>query len=291
MKVSVIIPNYNYGIYLEQCIDSVFSQTYKNIECIVVNDGSTDESSIILNKLCERFSELVIIEKENGGLSSARNSGILRSTGDVIAFLDADDFWLPNKLANQIEALLDYDVVYSNYVYFDNNEFTNHSERVIKDIQLTDFISGNPILGSASSILIRKMVIQEVGFFERSLTSIEDLDYWFRCIAAGKRFIFVNSKDVVLRNHSTSMSKNYTRMYYQHLIVLERQFDFLEKYSIKLKNNELKDPLLERLSKIRWYAYQINRKDLVYFTFLFAFNKLKLRFLNKRNLLNILKTI
>ena len=94
--VSVIIPVYNVENYLERCVDSVMHQTYKNLEIILVNDGSTDSSFDICNNLKKKYPELVIINKKNGGLSSARNAGIMAAHGDFIAFLDSDDWVTPD---------------------------------------------------------------------------------------------------------------------------------------------------------------------------------------------------
>ena len=94
--VSIIIPVYNVENYLERCVDSVMHQTYKNLEIILVNDGSTDSSFDICNNLKKKYPKLVIINKKNGGLSSARNAGIMAAHGDFIAFLDSDDWVTPD---------------------------------------------------------------------------------------------------------------------------------------------------------------------------------------------------
>jgi glycosyltransferase involved in cell wall biosynthesis len=98
-KISVIIPNYNYGHYLTQAVESVLNQSYNNLELIVVNNGSTDNS---LEVLMPYKNKIRLIDQSNLGQSGARNSGLAEATGDLIAFLDADDFWEPSKLAKQI---------------------------------------------------------------------------------------------------------------------------------------------------------------------------------------------
>ena len=98
-KISVIIPNHNYGRYLSQAIESVLTQSYKNIELIVVNNGSTDNSLDILRNYENRIR---LIDQANLGQSGARNSGLANATGDLVAFLDADDFWESSKLVKQI---------------------------------------------------------------------------------------------------------------------------------------------------------------------------------------------
>src|SRR5437870_11720 len=102
--VSVIIPNYNYAHYVSQAIDSVLAQTYPHREVIVINDGSTDNSAEVLRSYGD---SIRWIDQENRGQSVARNRGIEESRGDLVAFLDGDDAWLPTKLQRQIECLRD----------------------------------------------------------------------------------------------------------------------------------------------------------------------------------------
>ena len=92
MKVSVIVPVYNVEKYLKKCLDSIINQTYKDLEIIIVNDGSNDNSHKIINKYLKKDKRIKYFYKENGGLSSARNYGIEKSTGDFIAFIDSDDY-------------------------------------------------------------------------------------------------------------------------------------------------------------------------------------------------------
>ena len=99
MLVSVVIPNHNGEKYIAECIDSVLSQTYKEIEIIVVDDGSTDESLEVLNGYSKRVR---IISSMNYGVNHARNLGLLGSHGDFVAFCDSDDWWEPEKIARQI---------------------------------------------------------------------------------------------------------------------------------------------------------------------------------------------
>jgi len=103
-KISVIIPNYNYARYIEQAIESVLIQSYENVELIIVNNGSTDNSLEVLEKFGDKIH---LIDQPNLGQSGARNSGLSLSSGELIAFLDADDFWEPNKLEMQISLMND----------------------------------------------------------------------------------------------------------------------------------------------------------------------------------------
>ena len=96
VKISVIIPVYNIRDYLERCVSSVINQTYHNLEIILVDDGSTDGSNLICDRLAEQDERIVVIHKENGGLSDARNAGIDRASGEILSFIDGDDYIEPD---------------------------------------------------------------------------------------------------------------------------------------------------------------------------------------------------
>lgn len=104
--VSVIIPVYNVEKYLTKCIESVLSQTYENIEILLIDDGSTDKSAAICEMYSEKHENIRVIHKSNGGLSSARNAGIDIATGDYINFLDSDDYILPEMYLEMLEHML-----------------------------------------------------------------------------------------------------------------------------------------------------------------------------------------
>ena len=106
IKFSIIIPVYNVEKYLNECVDSVLNQTYKYMEIILVDDGSTDSSPQICDSYAEKDNRIRAIHKENGGLSSARNAGIKNMTGDYVLFLDSDDFWDNNKALEHLSYII-----------------------------------------------------------------------------------------------------------------------------------------------------------------------------------------
>ena len=93
--LSIITPVYNVEAYLDRCVQSVLSQSYRNIEMVLIDDGSTDGSGALCDKWAQEDSRVVVIHKENGGVSSARNAGLVRSKGDFLTFVDPDDFISP----------------------------------------------------------------------------------------------------------------------------------------------------------------------------------------------------
>ena len=109
-KVSIIIPVYNVKQYLSEALDSVINQTYKNLEIIVVDDGSNDGSEIICEEYAKKDERIKLIHRENGGLSAARNTGLDNVTGEYVAFLDSDDIFLPEAIETALKSLISYDV-------------------------------------------------------------------------------------------------------------------------------------------------------------------------------------
>ena len=101
--ISIVITNYNYSNYIGDAIESAINQDYPNKEIVVVDDGSTDDSINVIGRYAK---EVILVQQSNGGVSSARNTGVTNSNGDFIAFLDADDYWMSNKISLQYESLI-----------------------------------------------------------------------------------------------------------------------------------------------------------------------------------------
>ena len=123
-KITVIVPVYNVEHYLDKCLDSLISQTYKNLEIIVINDGSTDNSGTICQEYARKDNRIIYIEKENGGQSEARNMGLDRMTGTYVTFVDSDDWVEPNYVEVLYKKLLEYcaDIAVGNYYSYNEQE-------------------------------------------------------------------------------------------------------------------------------------------------------------------------
>ncbi len=134
-KISVIIPVYNIEQYLDKCIESVVNQTYKNLEIILVDDGSTDKSGVICDEWKEKDERIIVIHKENGGVASARNVGLTYVTGDYIAWIDSDDWIERNVYEIIIREMLKYNCDISVIKYTQENSAVNNSiiESVLYD--------------------------------------------------------------------------------------------------------------------------------------------------------------
>jgi glycosyltransferase involved in cell wall biosynthesis len=180
--VSVVIPNYNNGQYLAEAISSVMSQTYKNIEIIVIDDGSTDDS----NEILESFgSKILLIKQKNQGAASARNQGIRSAKGDYIAFLDSDDIWKPNKVELQVSKIQSSE---HGFVYCSLQEF--FSDGSLGRVHLAKFegycyslFKRYPhsaiIVGGCSTALIKTSILSNSIFFDETFKGVgEDLDFF-----------------------------------------------------------------------------------------------------------------
>ena len=127
MKYSIIVPVYNMEKYISKCLDSIFSSTYKNYEVIIVNDGSTDKSDEIIKTYIEKNRNIIYIKEENMGLSTARNNGVSKATGDYIIFVDSDDY-IEEKLLENIELNIDNNDVLRYQLNVVNNKVTPYNE-------------------------------------------------------------------------------------------------------------------------------------------------------------------
>ena len=204
--VSVIIPCWNSEIYISQTITSVLSQTYPYFELIIIDDGSTDKSADIIKSFSDQ--RLRYYYQENKGLPAARNKGIINSSGSLIAFLDSDDIWLPNKLEKQVQVIEHYDLIYCDYITIDenNNTIIQKNRPYFSTENISDpFLLGMNILGSGSSVLMKKKIIDSVGLFNEKLSFAEDQEYWTRIAWEKFSFHYLNEILVKIRSHKNSM--------------------------------------------------------------------------------------
>ena len=123
-KITVIVPVYNVENYLNKCLDSLINQTYKNLEIIVINDGSTDNSGIICQEYAQKDNRIIYVEKENGGQSEARNMGLDRMTGSYVTFVDSDDWVESDYVETLYQKITEYqtDIAVGNYCKFNESD-------------------------------------------------------------------------------------------------------------------------------------------------------------------------
>jgi len=178
--ISVVLPTYNRCLLLERAVDSVLNQTFRNFELIVVDDGSTDDTPALLESYGDR---LRVIRQPNSGVSAARNQGIRQAGGRLIALLDSDDYWLPQKLTRQV-AFFEKDpgavICQTEEIWMRNGVRVNPKKRHRK-FSGWIFEKCLPLcLISPSAVMLRKSLLDEVGLFDESLPACEDYDLWLR---------------------------------------------------------------------------------------------------------------
>lgn len=229
-KVSIIIPCYNASATIWETLDSLYEQTFKNFEIVIVNDGSTDESASIIECYTNKFNRrLNLITQTNQGQTVAKNVGIRNSSGQFIAFLDSDDIWAPEKLECQaflMQSNLDMGLSYTNAYKI--------NEMGVK----TDTITASPLYREncfdrlllrnnivASSVMIRREMIDQVGFFDESLEACENWDLWIR-IAKVAPIDFIDRPLTLYRVHSGNMSKNLDKMYRSRLKLIDKHLPY-----------------------------------------------------------------
>jgi glycosyltransferase involved in cell wall biosynthesis len=178
--VSIIIPTYNRVAFLIRALKSVFSQTFHSYELIIVDDGSTDGTE---QYICNLDREIRYIKIAHSGVSRARNVGIDSSQGDWIAFLDSDDYWLPEKLEKQmryLERFPEYRICHTDEIWIKNGVRINQGKKHKKSEGWFFVPSLDLCLISPSSVMIHTSVFREIGKFDESFDYVEDYEMWLR---------------------------------------------------------------------------------------------------------------
>lgn len=210
MKISIIVPIYNISDYVGSCIDSIINQDYQNFELILVDDGSTDNSGKICDNYSKMHKNIVVIHKKNGGLSDARNAGIIAATGDYIMFIDGDDFLRDKTCLSLLNSVLEkenYDVIQYKMLYFyqKNNKYVsisniNYAEITGNKLEKIELlISKGCFSPSACDKLIKTDVIKKNNIlFDKNLLS-EDIMWSLKLFLNIKNLYLINDELYVYR--------------------------------------------------------------------------------------------
>jgi glycosyltransferase involved in cell wall biosynthesis len=228
--VSVIVPAYNAAAFIAETLGSALAQTYRDIEVIVVDDGSTDNTIEIVKSIGSRDHRIRLLQQRNGGVAAARNYAIDQSRGTLVAPLDADDLWRPDKLAKQVAAMRSSDpdvgMVYAWSASIDQNgqvlarigNYARHEGDIFPFLVFHNFI------GNGSAPLIRRDAVLEAGGYDTTLSTrggeCEDLMLYLR-VAERYRVIHVPAILIGYRVRHSSLSSNVQRMRRGHELVLE----------------------------------------------------------------------
>lgn len=248
-KISVIIPCYNQAQYLDECLQSVYSQTYDNWECIIINDGSLDLTEETAVKWLEKDKRFKYFHKENGGLSSARNFGLNNALGDYIQFLDADDCLNSDKFTKSLQKIKDHsaqNIVVSHFKMFKDDV---HDDLTSYGLLNQDVLTYNEILYGWD---FKFNIPVHSGFFSSSLfndfrfpenlKAKEDWVMWLTFFQKNIAVFFIDEILAYYRNHNKSMTKNFDFMLANTIKTLE----YLEEI---IPKNDYKSFLLYNIGK------------------------------------------
>lgn len=253
IKVSIIVPIYNVEEYLSECVNSVLAQTYKNIELILVDDGSSDHSSEICDYFQAKDARVLCVHKMNGGLSEARNTGLLYVTGDYVIFLDADDFWDDSraleKLVNRAE-ITKPDVLSFPYKKYFKNGVKINGCAVAEDMPLTisntidqvKYLADNSLyIASACNKMILAAIVTGSGLQFKSGKKSEDIEWCARLLSNAKKFDYVNEAFYCYRQRESSITHTFDSKACSDLV-----YNIIECIKIsKLSNETVKEALLQ----------------------------------------------
>ena len=203
--ISIIVPCYNYAHFLNFTLKSVLTSSYSNWECIIVDDGSTDNTALVTKEFTDTDKRFHYIYQKNAGLSSARNTGIRNSKGEYIQLLDADDLIAEKKIELQIDYLVKHtevDIIYGDALFFKTldedkilykydelkNKYSHlkisgKGKRIINNFCINNFLV-------VSSPLIKKDIFSRIGLFDTNYFSYEDWHFWFRAAVAEAFFAY-----------------------------------------------------------------------------------------------------
>lgn len=292
--VSVIIPCFQQGQFLPDAIYSLQSQSHRDWEALIIDDGSTDNTELISSALVQADSRIKYIFRENGGLSAARNTGLNHARGSWIQFLDADDVIECEKFEQQIKYLKEnpsIDIVYNSAIYFTDMEpmilrrthVTNGPDHdFVKEIwdapgAVEEKLVESNILPVCAPLL-RIETLKGVGFFNEDLRSLEDWEFWLRCALAGYVFQFAPLPKTMayIRVHPASMSKNTERMrqsQFEVRLMLHNSIEFSKlrtknfSHLMHLASNLNQHSRIKRFFRIYKDSKSINEKIVVVLSF------------------------
>lgn len=302
--ISIIMPAYNAELYIQEAVNSVINQTYNNWELIIIDDGSTDNTAAVITTHFSNDNRIKYYYQENSKQAKARNNGISKAVGDILAFLDADDLWLPQKLEYSLSLFdLDkYDLLFTES-YFSSDDYIdlqldNYQKLGVLfgdyhgNEALQKFIEQNriPIL----TVLVKKDKVVSVGGFDESCVPAEDYDLWIRLLINGSSFIAIDKVLSIYRlqnNSSTaidrfatkaviaSLTKNFTHTQIDQLQSKKYVISWI-KIWINLYFNTINDKqdLLYSLNHFKLNNLKI--KCLLLFSRLYTFEVLKIKLIN-----------
>lgn len=246
-KISVIVPCYNQAVYLDECLQSVLDQTFQDWECIIVNDGSTDQTEETAIKWTEKDKRFTYISKKNGGLSSARNAGLEKASGEYIQFLDSDDMIHREKFSKSLSGTKEYPLAVSQFTIYKNHTQHPGYNRVEQNfLSFEGIVLGWDLKFSIPihcALISRKLL---EGFrFDITLKSCEDWLMWIYITQNNPEVLLISEPLAHYRkeDNNSSMSSDLYKILQQRIKI----FPILK----KLYGDEIHDKLVYHIIEVR----------------------------------------
>lgn len=251
MKISVIVPVYNAAQYLKECLNSIITQDYDDLEIILINDGSTDNSGSICDNYAQIDNRIIVIHQKNQGVASARNNALNISSGELISFIDADD-WINQGMYSFIidNYTENIDVILLSYPNFKtaNSDIKIYSKEKINNNLIPQFIGSKKIsLGKMAvvwSICVRKRIIQNILF--QNITMTEDKIFFIEVLLKANTLLNIPHKFYNYRINPNSITRSYNKNYSKditasnfHITQLLKKYNVESKKLIQLHNNTI----------------------------------------------------
>lgn len=270
------MPAYNVEKYIGASITSVINQTYSNWELIVIDDGSTDGTAAIVQAFIEKDDRIKYLHQENARQARARNNGISHAKGSLLAFLDSDDMWLPQKLEKSLASfdLEQYDLIFTNTYTTDEEiiDVSNTSYQVMNVVAkeyhgkeaLQSFMEYNRV--PTLTVLVKKSVVEKVGLFDEYCVPAEDYDLWMRLLKDGAKFKSIDLPLSIYRVQESSSTAS------DRLATASVVKSIAKNFSSKELKELQVDQHLRRWI-LRWIEFSLNKTTISKFkTYVFQFN-------------------
>ena len=252
-KISVIVPVYNVEKYIEECLNSIINQTLKDIEIIIVNDGSTDKSYKIIDRISRKDSRITVINQENSGVSKARNVGMMSAKGDYISFIDPDDY-IKKDMLEKMYTLAEKnncEVVQCNYNIYNNEEYSEIHQnikpnKVLEKNEIENYLKCGLIDGSLTTyvwdkIYKTKFLKENKLKFNEDLSMFEDWYFIMDLVSRIKKFIFLPENLYYYRIVLNSLSRKYIYNYENLVLNLQtRKFEYMSDWGLCKNSYKLK---------------------------------------------------
>lgn len=237
-KVSIIIPAYNVGSFIERCLNSIDKQTYRNFEVLIVNDGSKDNTEEVATRFCYTHENFTYIKKENGGVSSARNLGLDYATGDYVLFIDSDDWINETFVENLVKNIKDEDS------FCQISEFKKVGSDSVKDYDINYEFAKLFRIASVWSKLFNKKVIDDINLRFSNVTMGEDLEFCAKAYIQNSSISMATGSIYYYFSNESSLTHTFNAHMYSVMDAIEN----IEEFARKTNKFDLHYSLLEYIN-------------------------------------------